>query len=92
LLQFKMTQIFLHDNRHRHAKSGREILRRHGLLLFRICQEAYQAGRKVLSIARLVEFDCKFFPFAHFAEVGKVRTEYGNAVGTRQMGNPAAAC
>jgi hypothetical protein len=85
-----MTQIFLHDGWHRHAKSGREILHRHGMLLFRIRQQANQARRKLLSIARLVKFDCKFFPFAHFAEVGKVRTKNGNAVGTCQMGNPAA--
>jgi hypothetical protein len=40
-----MAQIFLHDGWHRHAKSSREILRRHGLLLFGIRQEANQAGR-----------------------------------------------
>jgi hypothetical protein len=33
-------QIFLHDVRHRHAQSGSEVLRGHGVLFLGIFQEA----------------------------------------------------
>jgi hypothetical protein len=40
-----MTQILLYDGGHGLAKGSEEILHRHGLLLFRICEQGDEAVR-----------------------------------------------
>ena len=90
MLQFKMAQIFLDDGRHRHAKTRREILHCHRLLLSRIGQETNQAARQIFRISGSIKFNRQLFSVSHLTEIGKVRGDDGNPIGAGKMRNAAA--
>jgi hypothetical protein len=90
LLQFKVTQIFLDDGGHRHAKSRREILHRHRLLSSGVRQEANQAVSQVFRVPGLVKLNRQLLAVGHLAKVWKVRTDNRHSVRTGQVGDATA--
>jgi len=82
LLQLEMAKIFLHHVRHRHPQRRREILRRHGTLLFRIFQDSKQTVGEALSISRRIKLYRQFLALCHLAEICKVRTHDWHTEGT----------
>jgi hypothetical protein len=77
-----MPQIFLDDGGHRHAKTRREILYCHGLLLSRVRQEVNQAASQVFRVSGLVKLNRQLLSVGHLTEIRKVRGDDGNPVGT----------
>lgn len=82
LLEFKMTQIFKDDGRHRHAQSRGKILDRHGLLFLLIRKKGDQAVCQVLRVSGLVKLNRQFFPVSHLAEIGKIRAHDRHPIST----------
>jgi hypothetical protein len=91
LLQFKLTQILLHDVWHRHAQRGGKIAFRHSLLFLVICQEPYQAIGQISRISGPTELDCEVLSIGHLAEVWQIGAHDWNSISTRQMRYSAAA-
>ncbi len=85
-----MAQVFENDRGHRHAKSGREILHRHGLLPFRVGQELNQAAGQIQRISSFVKLDRQLFTVRHLAKIRQVGANDGYSVGTGQMCDTAA--
>jgi hypothetical protein len=86
-----MSQILLDNRGHRHTKSRREVLHRHGLLLTRIHEQMDQTPREVFCVSGLIKLDCHFFTLRHLAEIWKIRAGYGHSVCAGQMRNAATA-
>jgi hypothetical protein len=91
LLQFKVAKIFLDDIRHGHAKSRREIPRRHGLLRGWIFEELNQTVGESLRVAWGIKFDGELFSLCHLPEVRQISADNGHAVGACQVRDPAAS-
>ena len=88
--EFKMPQILLDDRGHRHAQSRGEVLHRHGLLLFCICQQINQTPGQVFRISRLIKFYRYFFTLCHLAEIREIRASDRHSVCASQMRNTTA--
>ncbi len=85
LLKFEMPQVLLHDVRHGHPQGGRKILRRHGLLLFRVGQKASHAIRQILRVTGFVKFNCQFFSIGHLPEVREIGAHNRHTIGACQV-------
>jgi len=85
-----VAQIFQNDRRHRHAKSRREILHRHGSLPLRVGQKLNQAAGQIQRISSFVKFDRQLLAFRHLAEIRKVGAYDRNPVCAGQMCDTAA--
>jgi hypothetical protein len=91
LLKFEMAQVLLNDRGHRHAQRGGEIVHRHGLLLLRVCKQAYEQAGEILRVTGFVKIHGQVFALAHLAKVRQVGTQDGNAVGASKVSHSAAA-
>jgi hypothetical protein len=85
-----MAQIFLHDGRHRHAKSGSEILHRHRFLLRRTRQKIDQAFRQIFSLPGAVKVNRDILSFRHLAEVREIGTNDWHTIRARKVGDSTA--
>ena len=86
-----MAKIFLDDIRHSHAKSRREIPRRHCLLPGRIFEELNQTVGESLRVARGIKFDGELLSLCHLPEICQIGADDGHAVSACQVRDAAAS-
>jgi hypothetical protein len=84
-------KIFLDDIRHSHAKSRREIPRRHGLLPGWILEELNQAVGESLRVPGGIKFDGELLSLCHLPEVRQISADDGHAVSACQVRDAAAS-